>query len=76
MHMIEHEIVMAVSAPLIVLCGRRHLWCGVASASRASGGEPDVQRCPLRVAWTSLTGGLLATPLHGAAIWVWRHLRC
>ncbi|MFS2153303.1 cytochrome c oxidase assembly protein [Rhizobium sp. Rhizsp42] len=70
-HMIEHEIVMAVSAPLIVLSrpAAFMVWslprAGRLAASRM------FNAAPLRVAWTSLTGGLLATLLHGAAIWVW-----
>lgn len=72
MHMIEHEIVMCGhrSAPLIVLS--RPAAFVVWSLPQPGVWRPDAfNAAPLRVAWTSLTGGLLATLLHGAAIWVW-----
>ncbi|QTK82057.1 Hypothetical protein AT6N2_L1264 [Agrobacterium tumefaciens] len=70
-HMIEHELVMAVAAPLIVLARPvgfilwsvprrvRHL---IAAGMTAK---------PVRASWNLLAGGAVATTLHGAAIWVW-----
>lgn len=68
-HMIEHELVMAVAAPLLVL-GRPMavaLWA-----------FPEAARCrtarmagALRRPWRLLTQPAIATPLHGAAIWLW-----
>ncbi|WP_407179048.1 cytochrome c oxidase assembly protein [Bradyrhizobium sp. STM 3562] len=70
-HMIEHEIVMAVSAPLIVVARPlgallwslpRRLRIGTATLIRSG---------PLRAAWSSLSHGRNATILHGIAIWAW-----
>lgn len=71
LHMVEHEIVMAVSAPLLVLARpggafvwalptglRRPVWC-------------MVRLLPLRWVWAVLSAPVAATVLHGAAIWIW-----
>ena len=71
LHMIEHELVMAIAAPLVVLArpGAAFAWAvpaclrpGLGSVLRASG---------LRGFWRGLSRPGLATVLHGAAIWVW-----
>ena len=70
-HMIEHEILMAVSAPLLVLARPLGalLW-GLPRRGRA--GLARVLRLgPLRAVWAAATGGATATILHGAAIWGW-----
>jgi putative membrane protein len=70
-HMIEHEIVMAVAAPLIVLSRpvATFLWA-----------FPRGLRNPLgdllgsdgsRLVWNCVTAGTVATVLHAVAIWVW-----
>jgi putative membrane protein len=70
-HMVEHEIIMAVSAPLLVL-GRPIgvlLW-GLPHKVRLSlthaTRHPVIQRC-----WSWLTRPLNATLIHAVAIWVW-----
>jgi putative membrane protein len=70
-HMIEHEIVMAVSAPLIVLARPIGiiLWGLPRPARRGLG---SAMRAPLiRRLWDSCTGSTIATVLHGVAIWGW-----
>lgn len=70
-HMIEHELVMAAAAPLIVLARPVGiiLWSlprmfrrlvGVVMASRQ-----------MRAIWNILAGGAMATSLHALAIWGW-----
>jgi len=70
-HMIEHEIVMAVSAPFFVMARPvgamlwalpRQLRLGVARSVRAPAS---------RGVWTWLTGASNATLIHGIAIWIW-----
>ena len=70
-HMIEHEIVMAVSAPLIVVARPlgtlmwslpRRLRLALAGALRSH---------PVRTAWEWASNGRNATVLHGVAIWAW-----
>jgi cytochrome c oxidase assembly factor CtaG/cytochrome c2 len=70
-HMIQHEVLMAVAAPLLVLGrpGAPLIW-----------GLPVVMRRPvgrifsagiLRMLWSVVTRPFVAFLLHGAAIWVW-----
>lgn len=72
-HMIEHELVVAVAAPLLVLAKpvAMMLWglpewirrlTGAAMASGAS-----------RALWRALTAPAVATSLHGLAIWLWHY---
>ena len=70
-HMIEHELIMAVAAPLLVLArpGAGFLWAfprrirrGIGWAMRGNG---------IQGLWRALTSPSVATLLHGAAIWLW-----
>jgi putative membrane protein len=70
-HMLEHEIIMAVSAPLIVLARPVGilLWGLPGKARRAAG---LVMRASLvRRFWERCTGATNATIVHGVAIWAW-----
>jgi putative membrane protein len=70
-HMIEHELLMIVAAPLLVLArpGSAMVW-GLPMQWRASVGNilhvPVVAR-----SWRYLTQPVAATALHGAALWAW-----
>jgi cytochrome c oxidase assembly factor CtaG len=70
-HMVEHEILMAVAAPLVVL-GRPAgavLW---AVPRRLRLTAAQVPRTPaLRYLWAWLVRPVNATFLHGGAIWIW-----
>jgi cytochrome c oxidase assembly factor CtaG len=70
-HMIEHEIVMAVAAPLLVLARPIGilLW-GLPSPIRRAFGQ-TLKSKPVRDAWDMLSRGSSATALHGLAIWAW-----
>ncbi|OWV65441.1 hypothetical protein ATY76_19570 [Rhizobium sp. R339] len=70
-HMIEHELVMAVSAPLIVLArpSAMLLW-GLPRMIRRQAGRALASRA-VRSTWKCLSNGTVATLLHGAAIWAW-----
>jgi cytochrome c oxidase assembly factor CtaG len=70
-HMIEHEILMAVSAPLLVLARPigTLLW-SLPRSGRVSFGR--LFRHPaVSVPWRWLTAGRNATLVHGLAIWAW-----
>ena len=70
-HMIEHEIVMAVAAPLLVLArpGGAVIWAFPSGMRRELG---QLSRAaPVRAVWAWITRPLTATVLHGAAIWAW-----
>lgn len=70
-HMVQHELLMLVAAPLLVL-GRpliAMLW-----ALPARWRLPVAQwtqRDPVLNAWHMLTTPLIATVLHGLALWIW-----
>jgi putative membrane protein len=69
-HMIEHEILMALAAPLLVV-GKpvAMLWAFPAAMRHRLGG---IGRSPLVArSWRWLTNPLVATLLHGAALWIW-----
>jgi putative membrane protein len=70
-HMIEHEIVMTVAAPLLVLArpGGAFLWAFPTRTRRRLGAT--VRARSTRRGWTVLTRPLTATLLHAIAIWVW-----
>ena len=70
-HMIEHEIVMAVSAPLLVAARPigTMLW-SLPRRARAAAGRL-LRRRAVVAAWDWLSSGGNATVLHGIAIWAW-----
>jgi putative membrane protein len=70
-HMIEHEILMAVSAPLLVVSRPigTLLWSLPRKARIVSG--RFLRRPTIEAAWSCLSGGRNATLLHGIAIWAW-----
>jgi cytochrome c oxidase assembly factor CtaG len=70
-HMIEHEIVMAISAPLLVAARpfAMVLWGLPAGLRRRA--VPATASSALRAIWRWLTEGTHATVLHAIAIWGW-----
>jgi cytochrome c oxidase assembly factor CtaG len=70
-HMIQHELLMAVAAPMIVLGrpGVPLLW-GFPDSARARIGGAIASRSFQRL-WRAISTPTAAFLLHGAAIWVW-----
>jgi cytochrome c oxidase assembly factor CtaG len=70
-HMIEHEIIMAISAPLLVLANPVGplLW-GLPRRVRVLVGRLMRSRT-VSLSWKWLSEGSHATILHGIAIWAW-----
>jgi cytochrome c oxidase assembly factor CtaG len=70
-HMIEHEILMAMAAPLLVVSRPvgAVLWAVPESWRRASGRV--AQTSAVAALWRWLTDPLVATILHGLALWIW-----
>ena len=70
-HMIEHEIVMAVAAPLLIAARPigTMLWALPRNARVAAGRM--LRRHGIVNAWEWLSAGGNATVLHGIAIWAW-----
>jgi putative membrane protein len=70
-HMIEHEIIMAIAAPLLVMArpGAAFLWSLPRSARRAA--VRLTRGMAIQRSWSALTQPLAATLLHAIAIWAW-----
>jgi putative membrane protein len=70
-HMIQHELMMLVGAPLLIL-GRPLQRClvGLSDPLRAPVAH-ILQRPAMSGTWAVLTTPLVAWALHGLAIWVW-----
>jgi putative membrane protein len=70
-HMIQHELMMLVGAPLMIF-GRPLQRCivGLPDAFRHSAVR-TLQRHTISSLWRVLTAPLVAWALHGLAIWVW-----
>jgi len=70
-HMIEHEVVMAVSAPLLALSRpvSALIWALPRRGRHIVGAA--MNSAVIRWAWGWSTGGLNAMLLHGVAIWAW-----
>jgi cytochrome c oxidase assembly factor CtaG len=70
-HMVEHELLMAAAAPLLVL-GRpliAFLWALPQPARRDLGSLPRAR--PVHRVWLFATSAIVAWTLHAIALWVW-----
>ncbi|MER9180580.1 cytochrome c oxidase assembly protein [Mesorhizobium sp. M0159] len=70
-HMIEHELLMAVAAPLLVAsCPAAALMWALPIRLRLAFGAAGYAKV-LRTIWTAVSRPAAATFLHGVAIWAW-----
>ncbi|GAA4330409.1 hypothetical protein GCM10023144_18070 [Pigmentiphaga soli] len=70
-HMVQHEMLMIVAAPLLVLGRPLAVWAWALPAA-ASGGIARACRGPvLGRIWDALTYAPAAWALHGIALWAW-----
>jgi cytochrome c oxidase assembly factor CtaG len=70
-HMVQHELMMVVAAPLLVL-GRPLVPCVWALPPRWRRAVGEVARVSaFRTAWSGLTRPSTTWLLHAAAIWIW-----
>jgi putative membrane protein len=70
-HMVQHEVLMLVAAPLLVLGrGLPTLLWALPHAGRIVVGRLTKRR-GVRGFWNALTAPLTAWLLHGAALWLW-----
>ncbi|MER9679867.1 cytochrome c oxidase assembly protein [Mesorhizobium sp. M0184] len=70
-HMIEHELLMAVAAPLLVASrpAAAMMWALPTKLRLAFGAAGQAK--VLRTVWAAVSRPLAATFLHGVAIWAW-----
>ena len=70
-HMVQHELLMVVAAPLLVLSRPIEAWTWALRPAwrRALGGVARIG--PLRAAWRTCTEPIGAWTLHAVALWAW-----
>jgi putative membrane protein len=70
-HMTQHELLMALSAPLLVLGRPVVAWLWAVPLDRRKILGAWAAAAPVQTTWQFLTRPLVAWILHGTAIWVW-----
>jgi putative membrane protein len=70
-HMIEHELLMAVAAPLLAVSRPLGTFLHALPRGLRLGLITAGGTAPVQWLWKRLTAPLTATLLHGAAIWIW-----
>jgi cytochrome c oxidase assembly factor CtaG len=70
-HMVEHELVMAVAAPLLALGRPGTAFAWALPVHWRRGLPKTLRRSGIGSIWGHLTRPVAATSLHGVAIWAW-----
>ena len=70
-HMTQHEILMLVSAPLLVFGHPFFVWLWALPPHARETTGAWTMRAAVRRSWRALTGPLSAFVLHAAALWIW-----
>lgn len=70
-HMIQHELLMTVAAPLLVLGRPLAVWARAFAPERRRVLAAVTHSAFVRVPWVAVTGPVAAIALHGVTIWVW-----
>ena len=70
-HMVQHELLMTVAAPLMVLGRPLAIWTWALPIGARRIVARPFRASPLSAAWRSLSRPAAATFLHAAAIWTW-----
>ena len=70
-HMAQHELLMVVAAPLLVLGRPLAAFLRTVPAPWRLPLASWTQRAPVAAAWRAVTNPLVATIVHGIALWTW-----
>jgi putative membrane protein len=70
-HMVEHEIVMAAAAPLLVVARPAVVFLWAWPNTLRQSAARAVRHDTTRAVWSLATAPVAATVLHGLAIWIW-----
>ncbi|MEJ6022067.1 cytochrome c oxidase assembly protein [Ramlibacter sp. PS4R-6] len=70
-HMVQHEVLMLVSAPLIVLARPLAAWTWAFSLHNRQRIGDGLRPRWWRATWSFLTEPVAATALHALALWLW-----
>jgi putative membrane protein len=71
MHMVQHELLMVVAAPLFVLARPLEAWAWGLPRAWAGALASIGRRRALAAAWRGLTDPVGAWLVHAAALWIW-----
>lgn len=71
LHMVEHEVLMLIAAPLLILSrpAETMLWAWPTTARKWLGAF--FHQRAMRATWRFLSGAVTATVLQAAALWLW-----
>ena len=70
-HMVQHELMMIVAAPLLVLSRPLAVWLWAFPPAARHRIAAAVRTPPLRALWRTLCAPAVAWMLHAAALWAW-----
>jgi cytochrome c oxidase assembly factor CtaG len=70
-HMLQHELMMLIGAPLVTFGRPLPLWLAAISGAPRNIATRALQSAPVSGGWRLLTTPVLACGLHGLAIWIW-----
>jgi putative membrane protein len=70
-HMVQHELLMVVAAPLLVLGRPLEGWAWALPLAAKRSLRPMTRAKPLRQAWGAVTAPLGAWSFHALSVWVW-----
>jgi putative membrane protein len=71
LHMLQHELLMLVAAPLLVLARPLEAWTWALSPVLRRGAASLLREPWLRRTWRVLTGAAGAWCAHAGALWIW-----
>jgi putative membrane protein len=70
-HMVQHELLMALAAPLLVLGRPLEAWTWALAPSWRSRARAVTRSRGFAAAWHAITQPLAAWTLHAVAVWAW-----
>lgn len=70
-HMVQHELMMIVAAPLLVMSRPFGIWMWAMPEDWRNPAMAAVRWCGIAMPWNILTNSLVAWIVHALALWVW-----
>jgi putative membrane protein len=70
-HMVQHELLMLVAAPLLVLGRPLTVMLWALPRSWRAPASAWTRTAPVTAAWRAITAPIAATVLHGLTLWTW-----
>ncbi|MFC5499715.1 cytochrome c oxidase assembly protein [Caenimonas terrae] len=70
-HMVQHELLMVVAAPLLVIGRPLAAWAWAFSPAARPALRAAIRSRPIAATWRLLTAPLAAWALHALALWLW-----